>query len=585
MRSLLAILLGLAASAAPARTEYVWSAPFTLAEPVYGSASVRSGIQHTLSFTGGVVTAHHETTGRTFVLQEAPFPSVSAVKTLDGGEVLVVDGAGKTASTGTPRRVNRWHAVNYAVVGVYFLLMALLGFYFMRRNRSADDYFRGGGRLPWWAVSLSLYATMFSSITFLSVPALAYVSDCRYFGICFGVLLIAPVVVRWYLPFFRRLNLTSAYEFLEVRFNLACRVFASSAFFLFMIARTAIVTYLPAVALSAVVGIDVNLAIVIVTAVTVLYCTVGGVEAVIWSDFVQSVLLILGTVAIYVFLVSGTDGGWSGFVSMGEAAGKFRVFDFALDWTRPVFWVTFVGGMVANLASYTSDQCVVQRYMTTIDEKSAAKSILFNGAVSFLNCIVFFTVGVALWTFYRSNPQLLDVTMARNDAVFPLFIGNDLPVGVSGMVLATVAAATMSTLSSNLNAAASAFTVDFYGRIFKGRNPLLCGKITTVAVGVLGGVFALVLANMEIKSIYDEFQRFLGVLTGGLGCLFFMGIFLRRINAAGAVAGLVANYAVCFALDRVQFCGKPHILLYGALGMVACLIAASLVSVFTGSRK
>jgi Na+/proline symporter len=102
---------------------------------------------------------------------------------------------------------------------------------------------------------------------------------------------------------------------------------------------------------------------------------------------------------------------------------------------------------------------------------------------------------------------------------------------------------------------------------------------------VLGGVFALVLANMEIKSIYDEFQRFLGVLTGGLGCLFFMGIFLRRINAAGAVVGLVANYAVCFALDRVQFCGKPHILLYGAMGMVACLAVASLVSVLTGSRK
>jgi SSS family transporter len=460
-----------------------------------------------------------------------------------------------------------------------------MGLWFMRRNRNADDYFRGGGRLPWWAVSLSLYATMFSSITFLAIPAQTYGSDCRYFGICFGILLVAPLVVRWYLPFFRRLNLTSAYEYLEVRFNPACRFFASGAFILFMIARTAIVTYLPAVALSAVVGLDVNVAIVAVTAVTILYCTVGGVEAVIWSDFVQSILLILGTLAIYAFLVAGTDGGWSGFISMGETAGKFKVFDFALDWTQPVFWVTFLGGIVANLASYTSDQCVVQRYMTTKDEKSAAKSIVFNSVVSFVNCIVFFTMGVALWTFFRSNPQFLDVTMAKNDAVFPLFIGNNLPVGVSGVVFAVVAAATMSTLSSNLNAAASAVTVDFYERIFKGRNPLLCGKIATVATGLLGGAFALVLANMEIKSIYDEFQRFLGVLTGGLGCLFFMGIFLKRVTAAGAVTGLLANYAVCFALDRVQFDGKPHILLYGALGMAVCLIVAPLVSVFTKDRK
>lgn len=442
-------------------------------------------------------------------------------------------------------------------------------------------------------VSLSIYATMFSSITFLSIPALTYVSDCRYFGICFGIVVLAPVVVKWYLPFFRRLNLTSAYEYLEVRFNLACRLFASAAFILFMIARTAIVTYLPAIALSAVIGIDVNVSIVVVTSITILYCTLGGVEAVIWSDFVQSVILILGTVAIYIFLVCGTEGGWSGFVSMGSAAGKFRVFDFALDWTKPVFWVTFVGGVVANLASYTSDQCVVQRYMTTSDERGAAKSILFNGVLSFLNCIVFFTIGVAIWTFYRSNPQLLDVTMAKNDAVFPLFIGNDLPVGVSGIILAAVAAATMSTLSANLNAASSAFTTDFYKRLVlrkrmseqseqsgKSNNRLLlrCGKICTVVTGLLGGGFALVLANMEVYSIYDQFQRFLGVLTGGLGCLFFMGIFLRRVNAVGATAGLIANYAVCFALDQMTCVGKPHLLLYGALGMIACLTVAPIVS-------
>ena len=592
------------AMTASARVEYTWSEVFAPQAVVTNAPVVKPGDQHVLYFTNGTVRVHHLVTDQWFDLQDAPFPSCSAAMRLDDGRLLVVDGAGEKAVYGTPRRTKTYHPVNWAVIVAYLLLMAGMGVWFMRRNKSSDDYFRAGGRVPWIVVSMSIYATMFSSITFISIPALTYLTDCRYFIITFGIILMAPVVVKWYLPFFRRLNLTSAYEFLEVRFNLPCRLFASAAFILFMVARTAIVTYLPALAIAAVTDLDVNTAIVAVTVVTIFYCTIGGVEAVIWSDFVQSVILIASTALIYVLLVWGTDGGLSGFISSGIEAGKFRAFDFALDWTQPCFWVVLIGGIVANLASYTSDQCVVQRYMTTKDERGAAKSILFNGVLSFFNCIVFFTLGVALWTFYRSNPGLLDVTMPKNDSILPLFIGNDLPIGVSGLVLAAVAAATMSTLSANLNSAASAIVTDFWERlVLRGsrfratadatscvppgadKSKLLCGKISTVIVGLLGGGFALVLANMEIMSIYDQFQRFLGVLTGGLGCLFFMGVFMKRVNGVGATAGLVANYAVCFALDQMQFSGKPHLLLYGFLGMVACLIVAPIASMLKRVRK
>jgi len=480
-----------------------------------------------------------------------------------------------------------FHWVNWLVMVAYLAGMAGMGFWFMRRNRSADAYFRAGGRLPWWVVSLSIYATMFSSITFMSVPAMSFADDCRYFVISFGILLMAPVVVKWYLPFFRRLNLTSAYEYLEVRFNLPCRLFASAAFILFMVARTAVVAYLPSLALCAVTGIDVNVAILVVTAITILYCTVGGVEAVIWSDFVQAVILIFSTVLILVWLVCGTDGGFGGFVSMAADAGKFRVFDMALDWTKPCFWVVFVAGVVANLASYTSDQCVVQRYMTTKDERGAARSILFNGVLSLVNCFVFFAVGVALWTFYQSHPGALPAG-TKPDAVLAVFIARELPVGVAGLVLAAVAAATMSTLSANLNSAASAITTDFFGRLFPkradDRAKLICGKASTVAVGILGGMFALWLANADIGNVYDQFQRFLGVLTGGLGCLFFMGVFLKRVNGFGATCGLVANYAVCFGLDYLPIPGKPHLLTFGALGMIACLVVALCTSRMASGR-
>ncbi len=407
-----------------------------------------------------------------------------------------------------------------------------------------------------------------------------------YFAISFGILLMAPVVAKWYLPFFRRLNLTSAYEYLEVRFNLPCRLFASAAFIMFMVARTAIVAYLPALAIAAVTGIDINLAIAAVILVTILYCTVGGVEAVIWSDFIQAVILIASTALIIAVAVCGTDGGFAGFLSAGLEAGKFRVFDLAFDWTRPCFWVVFAGGMVANLASYTSDQCVVQRYMTTPDERSAAKSILLNGVLSFVNCFVFFSMGVALWTFYQSHAGALPPA-AKPDAVLPIFIARELPPGVSGLVFAAVAAATMSTLSANLNSAASAITTDFYRRlILRGeasagdRRLLACGKASTVAVGLLGGAMALWLANSDIGNVYDQFQRFLGILTGGLGCLFFMGIFMKRVNGFGATCGLVANYAVCFALDAAAWEGKPHLLLYGFFGMAACVVTSVLASRF-----
>ena len=482
-------------------------------------------------------------------------------------------------------------ALDIAVIVAYLLGMAGMGFFFMRRNRDADAYFKAGGRLPWWVVSLSIYATMFSSITFMSIPAMAYSGDMSYFVISFGIPIMALVTVRWYLPFFRRLNVTSAYEYLEVRFNLPCRLFASAAFILFMIARTAIVAYLPSLALCAVTGIDINVAIAVVTLVTIVYCTVGGVEAVIWSDFVQSVILIASTALILAWLIVGTDGGWSGFLSMGSSAHKFRVFDLAFDWTKPCFWVVLIGGLVANLASYTSDQCVVQRYMTTSDEKSAAKSILFNGGLSFLNCFVFFTVGVALWTYYQSGGASGGHALpggTKPDAVLAVFIARELPHGVSGLVLAAVAAATMSTLSANLNSAASAVTTDFYQRLAVGKRRLaasekaqrllFCGKVSTVIVGLLGGAMALWLANADIGNVYDQFQRFLGILTGGLGCLFFMGIFMKRVNGFGATCGLVANYLVCFGLDQLSFSGKPHLLLFGFLGMVACLVVAPIAS-------
>ena len=580
-----------------ARTALVWDAPEWAVLPENaraeaGALDFKSGDQHTLSFSGDVVRASQAVTGSTFDFAQTPFTIGPEGWVLPEGEGALLLASGRRDAEGRfevcrgrLETTSSIGTLDLAVISLYFLGMLLLGFVFMRRADKADNYFRGGGRLPWWAVSMSIYATMFSSITFLSIPALSFLTDCRYFALGIGTIALAPFVVKFYLPYFRRLNLTSAYEFLEFRYNLACRLFASAVFILFMVARAAIVIYLPAIAVSAVTGIDVNLSIAAISVVTIFYCTIGGIEAVIWGDFIQTLILFAGTAVILFSLVFGSDGGLSGFIHDGLAADKLRFFDFSFDWTKPVFWVVLAGGIVSNLSSYTSDQCVVQRYMTTKDEKSAAKSILLNGVLSFFNFFVFLVMGVALWTFFRSHPEMLDVTMPKNDSVMPLFIADCLPPGVSGLIFGAIAAATMSTLSSNLNSAATAVATDFYGRLFKGatdRGRLLCGKAATVASGVLGGAGALALANASISSIYDTFQLFIGTLTSGLSCLFFMGVFIKRVDGRAAFAGLLANYVVCAALRFAPWGGKPHILAYGACGMAACLAVSLFISIFTG---
>ncbi len=586
------------------------SSPPAAAWPLSGARCVTSGDQHVLFF-GGVdaeasrspericgnrnVLAYHTVTDRWFVLGEAPFsPALGgAAMTRSDGSILLVSEAGE-AGARTPVcavghfvQHRKFHWLNWAVMAVYFFGLAGLGLGFMRKKKSADDFFKGGGRIPWWAAGISIFAAMTSSISFLAVPALAYMSNWQYAPKCFCIILIPPIVIGCYLPFFRKLNLTCAYEYLERRFNLACRLFASLAFILFMVARVAVVAYLPALAVAAATGADVSMCIVIVCLVTILYCTTGGIEAVIWSDVVQSAVLAGGTLLLLYLLIAGTEGGLSGVFHIASRAGKLKMIDVGFDFSQPVIWAVLIGGFVECLISYTSDQCVIQRYMTTSDIREAGRSLWLN--VPFLvTGFISFAIGTALFTFYWSQPERLPVTMPKADSVLPLFMANDLPAGSAGIILAGLFAATITSLAANINSSATALTSDWFVRLRHGagdRAQVLFAQACTVAVGLAGMAGALVLANADIRSVYDQFLTFIGILTSGLACLFMLGIFTRRVGAAAALTGLVANYAVCIGLERAHLAWKPHLLLYGAIGMVTCLVTALAVSAVFPNRK
>ena len=244
--------------------------------------------------------------------------------------------------------------VNYLVVIVYLLLMMGMGFYFSRRNNGSDKFFKGGGSIPWWAAGISIFATALSAITFLSIPAKAYAADWGMFMYNMTIILTVPVVINFYLPLFRKLKVASAYEYLEERFSGSVRWLASAFFCLFMFTRIAIVLFLPSLALNAVTGINIYLCILMMGVVTIIYCTMGGIEAVVWGDVVQGILLVGGAIISFVWIVGGIKGGFDGFMNVAVEQSKFNILNMSLDWTQPVFWVAILGGFSNQLLTYTS---------------------------------------------------------------------------------------------------------------------------------------------------------------------------------------------------------------------------------------
>jgi SSS family transporter len=475
--------------------------------------------------------------------------------------------------------------LNWTVLAFYLMAMLGMGIYFMRRENGAEDFFKGGGRVPWWAAGISIYATMLSAITYMAIPAKAYATDWTYYPMLWMIPIVGFPVIWYYLPYFRRSKAASAYAILEERFNAATRLMASTLFCIFMVARMALVLYLPSLALTAVTGIDIYLCIVLMGLVTIIYCTMGGVEAVIWGDVVQGCILVGGAIFAALYLWSNTEGGFSGAWQLAVDNDKMRMFLWSWDYRRVTFWVAILGGGIANnLISYTSDQTVIQRYMTTKDEKSAGRSILVNGFMSVFISVAFYFIGTGLYTFYKTHPQSLDITMQQGDAIFPYFMMSQMPAGIAGLLIAAIFAATMSTISSNINSVSTAFSVDFVQRFhpsIKDSTLLRVARWTCVVSGLMGLCIALLMATWDITSLLDYFNTILGLLTSGLGGLFVMAVFIPRIKGWSALTGFIAGEVVVLLMYLYT---DANFFLFGLAGIVVSVIVAWLASL-TSSGK
>jgi len=471
----------------------------------------------------------------------------------------------------------RFGFLNTSALVVYLSGLLAMGVYFSRREKSTADFFLAGRRIPWWAAGISIFGTQLSAITFMAIPAKAYATNWVYFVANMCIVLIAPVVVFFYLPFFRRLNVTTAYEYLEKRFHVAVRLFGSTAFILFQLGRMGVVLFLPAIALSTVTGVNIYTCTLLMAVLCTLYTVLGGIEAVIWTDVLQVVVLLGGALISLFIIAGGVDGGFSGIVAVGRAGQKFRTFNLTWDVTVAAVWVVVIGNLLANLVPYTTDQAVIQRYLTTPDEKQAAKAIWTNAVLTVPASVIFFGLGSALFAFYKARPELLNPAL-QTDAIFPWFIFQQLPAGISGLVIAGLFAAAMSTLDSSMNSVSAAMVTDFYRRFKPGAADRTCLKVArwlTVLLGAVAAGTALLMATYEIRSLWDLYLSLLGLLGGSLAGVFAMGIFTRRAHGLGALVGAAVSAVVLFFVQRHT---RVHLFLYAPVGIISCFVTGYLAS-------
>jgi SSS family transporter len=497
---------------------------------------------------------------------------------LPGGEARPAVRSKKVLVAAPLQPEGRFGGWDWTVIGAYFLLVIAISITVSRKmGDSTSDFFLGGQKIPWWAAGLSIFGSKLSALTFIAIPAKAYATDWVYILNNLMIIVVAPIVTMFYLPYFRKLKLTSVYEYLQIRFDTKVKLLGSLTFVLFQLSRLGVVIYLPALVLSTVTGTNIFACILLTTVVTTAYSVLGGIEAVVWTEVMQVFVLLGGALVSFFFMAYNTDGGVSGMMQEAWQQDKLKVANLGWSMSQPVLWVVLVGAFLTNLVTYTSDQVVVQRYLTTSTEKEARRSIYTNALMVIPATFIFFGVGTALWYFYRHHPGSLN-PHGRTDDVFPWFISQQLPAGLSGLVIAGLFAATMSTISSSMNSIATVLTTDFYRTFRKeatDQQSLRFAKIVTVFLGIIGCGIAMYLVYLQNASIWDQYLKIIGLFGGCLAGMFAAGIFFPRISSRGILAGFIAS---SIALYFIQQSNEVNFFLYPLFAVAGCVVLGYLFS-------
>ncbi len=482
------------------------------------------------------------------------------------------------------------HIIDFIVFFLFTGGIVFFGCSFFKNKVSSEEFTSGGRSLPGWVVGMSIFATYVSSISYLGNPGKAYAGDWNPFVFSLSIPVASYLAAKYFVPFYRRQGSVSAYTFLEDRFGVWARLYASACYLLTQIARMGSILYLLAVPMNVLMGWDIHVVIIFTSLAIIVYSMLGGVKAVIWTEAIQGFILIGGAlVCLLVLLFSMPDGPLQTF-EIGIRDHKFDLgsFDWGID--SSTFWVCLIYGIFINLQNYGIDQNYVQRYHAAKDEKEAKFSALFGGWLYIPMSAVFFLIGTALYAYYQVYPQLLPAEGIKADYVFPYFIANQLPVGLTGLLMASIFAAGMSTVATSVTSSSTIILTDYYKLVRRNvtdREEIFVLKVSSLLVGVVGIFIALALLNVE--SILDAWWKLSSIFSGGMLGLFLLGYAVRKARHVDAVIGTMCGVIVIGWISAAEFLHLPssgiHEYMAIVLGTVVIFLVGFLLGHFCHKKK
>ncbi|MBV8519515.1 MAG: sodium/solute symporter [Acidobacteria bacterium] len=432
------------------------------------------------------------------------------------------------------------HAIDFVIIAAYLAAVLASGLWFGRRQKTTEQYFLAGHAVPWWAIAASIVATETSTITFISVPGIAWArgGDFRFLQVVFGYVVARVLISAFFMPYYFRGTLVTVYELLQTRFGASVKALAASLFVIMRTIADGVRLLLTAYVLHALLtGLGVGTLVTLLGVVMIVFTLIGGIEAVVWIEVVQLAIYLGGAIAAAIVLIDHT--GLAHAIDLGAAAGKFRVFDFSPDLTRVyTFWSGLIGGTFLTLSTHGTDQYLVQRYLCTDRARSASKALLASAAVVLAQFAGFLFIGVLLFAFYGNR------AFASSDQVFPDFIAHHLPPGLAGLVIAAILAAA---LSSSLNSIAATVVADLV-RPRDERHAMRLSRVLTVVAGIVQIAVGIAMQQTQ-RAALNTALSVASLINGPVLGVFFLGATQRattRAALAGMFAGIVAVTLVAF---------------------------------------
>ncbi|MBE0675577.1 MAG: sodium:solute symporter [Bacteroidales bacterium] len=441
------------------------------------------------------------------------------------------------------------HTADYIVFFVYLAGVTLFGITFFGKSKTASQFTLGNQSIPGWVVMMSIFATYVSSISYLALPGSAFMSDWNAFVFSLSIPFAALVAVKFFVPLYRRINSPSAYTYLEQRFGPWARIYASSSYFLTQLMRIGTILYLLSLTVHTIFGWDIRVVIVVTGLIVMVYSTLGGIQAVVWTDAIQGLVLIGGAVVSVIVILTGMPEGPGQVFSIASENGKFSLGSFGAGLSEQTFWVVLIYGLFINLQNFGIDQNYVQRYIAARTDKEARNAAFRGGMLYIPVSLLFLFIGTALFAFYSSGAAELPAQLfeeGSSDRVFPYFIVHQLPAGITGLLISSIFAAGMSTISTSYNSSATVFLTDYYRRFFRkipsDREEMKVLYLSSLVISICGITIALAMIN--VKSVLDTWWKLASVFSGGMLGLFLLGITTRRKNVAGAIIGVIVGVTI-----------------------------------------